>query len=207
MFRAILSVCLLATVLSAFSQTMSIDYINIPDSVDSISVVSDLSTVVKENNKVLLTWKVRDSVVPEFFSVERCVNGKDFDIIAVIRLSKTNLKYEYVDESPVKGKSIYRIRCAWKEGTQLYSMPVTVQLTGDATFKFYPNPVDNILIIRSEAPLDVQLLDASGKTRIVLNQVQGLQTINVSTLEKGIYLLRATNKRTNVISQDKLIKN
>ena len=207
MFRAILSVCLLVTVLSAFSQTMSIDYFNAPDSVDSISIVSDLTSIVKENNRVMLSWKVKDSIVPEFFSVERCVNGKDFDIIAVIRLSKSNFKYEYVDESPVKGKSIYRIRCAWKEGAQLYSLPVTVQLTGDASFKFYPNPVDNILIIRSEAPLDVQILDASGKTRILLNQVQGLQTINVSTLEKGIYLLRVTNKRTNVISQDKLIKN
>lgn len=207
MFRAILTVCLLVTVLSAFSQTASIEYFNTPVSVDSVSVVSELATIVKDNNRVLLNWKVNDSIVPEYFSVERSVNGKDFDVIAIIKLSAANLKYEYIDENPVRGRSIYRIRCTWKEGGQVYSAPVAVQLTGAATFKFYPNPVDNILIIRSEAPLDVQITDASGKTRIALNKVQGLQTINVSTLEKGIYLLRVTNKLSNVISQDKLIKN
>lgn len=207
MFRAILAVCLLLTVLSAFTQTASIDYFNTPVSVDSIAIVSGLSTMVKENNRVMLTWKVNDSVDPEFFSVERSVNGKDFDVIAIIRLSATNLRFEYIDENPVKGRSFYRIRCAWKEGGHAFSAPVSMQLTGEATFKFYPNPVDNILIIRSEAALDVQITDASGKTRMLFNKVQGLQTFNVSTLEKGIYLLRVTNKLTNVISQDKLIKN
>ena len=207
MFRAILAVCLLVTVLSAFSQTVSIDYFNTPVSFDSVAIVSGLSTMVKENNRVMLSWKVNDSVDPEFFSVERSVNGKDFDVIAIIRLSPANLRFEYIDESPVKGRSFYRIRCAWKEGGHVFSAPVAIQLTGEASFKFYPNPVDNILIIRSEAPLDVQITDASGKTRMMFNKVQGLQTFNVSTLEKGIYLLRVTNKLTNVISQDKLIKN
>jgi hypothetical protein len=78
---------------------------------------------------------------------------------------------------------------------------------GVTAFKFYPNPVDNILIIRSEDALDVQILDATGKPKISLNQIQGLQTINVSTLEKGIYLLRVTNKKTTLVTQEKLIKN
>jgi hypothetical protein len=207
MFRAILSVCLVLAVLSAFSQTESIEYISTPVSVDSVSVVSDLSTNIKDNNRVILSWKVNDSIIPEFFSVERSVNGKDFDIIAIIKISRSVQKFEYTDESPVKGRSIYRIRCAWKEGAQVYSAPVTVQLTGEASFKFYPNPVDNILIIRSDAPLEVQISDASGKTRFVFSKVHGLQTFNVSTLEKGIYLMRVTNRLTNVISQDKLIKN
>ena len=207
MFRAILSVCLLVTVLSAFSQTMSIDNFNAPDSVDSISIVSDFTSIVKDNNRVLLSWRVNDAVASEFFSVERSLNGKDFEIIAVIRLSKSNPKYEYTDESPANGKSVYRIRCGSKQGAQLYSSPVTVQIVGPAAFKFYPNPVDNILIIRSEDPLEVQKLDASGNSKIALSKVQGLQTINVTTLEKGIYLLRVTNKLTNLVSQEKLIKN
>lgn len=123
MSRAILSVCLLVAVLSAFSQTTGIDYINTPVSVDSVSIVSELATIVKDNNRVLLTWKVNDSIIPEFFSVERSVNGKDFDIIAIIKISRLNFKYEYSDESPVKGRSIYRIRCAWKEGYRYIPRP------------------------------------------------------------------------------------
>ena len=207
MFRAIILVCLQATAYAAFTQAASIDLFSAPVSVDSTGIISELSSVVKENNRVMLTWKVNDTTLPEFFTVERSMNGKDFDVVAVVRLSGLNKKFEYTDDSPLKGRSIYRVMCAWKEGAQFYSSPVAVQLIGDASFKFYPNPVDNILIIRSDAPLDIQISDATGKTRLVINRVQGLQTVNVSTLEKGIYLLRVTNKASNVISQDKLIKN
>ena len=85
--------------------------------------------------------------------------------------------------------------------------PLDVQIAGDISFKFYPNPVDNILIIRSENPLDIQIIDATGKTRLSQANLQGLQTINVSTLEKGIYILRVNNRLANTIVQERLVKN
>ena len=82
-----------------------------------------------------------------------------------------------------------------------------MQIAGDISFKFYPNPVDNILIIRSENILDVQIIDAGGKLRISQANVQGLQTINVSSLETGVYVLRLHNRSANTIVQDRLLKN
>ena len=78
---------------------------------------------------------------------------------------------------------------------------------GYVAFKFYPNPVDHVLIIRSDAPLDVMISDANGRLRISETRVQGLHTINVSSLEKGVYLLRIVNKLTNMLTQEKLMKN
>ena len=80
-------------------------------------------------------------------------------------------------------------------------------IVGDISFRFYPNPVDNILIVRSEGALDVQVLDAAGKVRVSQSRLQGIQTINVSTLEKGIYYLRINNRSTGVVTQEKLLKN
>ena len=84
---------------------------------------------------------------------------------------------------------------------------VSVAVAGYIDCKFYPNPVDHILIVRSDTPIDVTISDANGKVRVTENRVRGLHTINVSSLEKGIYLIRFSNKLINVISQEKLIKN
>jgi hypothetical protein len=56
-------------------------------------------------------------------------------------------------------------------------------------------------------PIDVQITDGTGKLRITQPKVQGLATINVSSLEKGIYLIRFSNKLTGVMYQEKLLKN
>lgn len=174
---------------------------------DTTNLINEFVSIVRENNRVQLTWKVADTLISPFFSLERSSNGMDFEVVAVVKLAILNNQYEWLDESPSKGRNLYRVRYTGKNGDLFYSTAVSVQIDGQPIYKFYPNPVDNILIIRSDAPIDVQITDATGKIRISQSRVNGLQTINVSTLEKGIYLLRVTNKLNNGISQEKLIKN
>lgn len=207
MFKAIFVICIQLAACVVTGQTFSFDFERAPLLADSFYLISDLKLAIKENNRVHLNWKITDNSIPEYFNVERSTNGKDFEKVAVVRLLPSDKLYEYIDESPVKGRCIYRVSCAWKDGHQVYSRAVTIQMGGENSFKFYPNPVDNILIIRSDALLDIQITDATGKLRISQNKLQGLQTMNVSNLEKGIYLLRVTNKITNVVLQEKLIKN
>lgn len=209
MLRAIFLLCLPFASFIALSQSIQEGLVaDSSPSADSLHLITDFVSVVRDNNRVQLTWKVADTlVVSPFFSVERSPNGKDFEMVAVVKLSILNNQYEWLDESPSKGRNVYRVRYTSKKGDLFYSSIVSVQIDGQAFYKFYPNPVDNILIIRSDAPIDVQITDATGKLRINQSRVTGLQTINVSTLEKGVYLLRITNKLNNSISQDKLIKN
>jgi type IX secretion system substrate protein len=174
---------------------------------DSSYYITDLVHTIRENSKVVLNWRLSDSSVTDFFSIERSCNSKDYEVVAVMKLGELSKWFEWIDESPAKGKNIYRIKCASKDNRQIYSKSLAVQIAGDISFKFYPNPVDNILIIRSENPLDVQIIDATGKMRLTHANVQGLHTINVSSLEKGVYVLRLHNRLANTIVQDRLIKN
>ena len=169
--------------------------------------ITDLVHIIKENSRVVLNWRLSDSSLTDFFSIERSCNSKEFEVVAVIKLTQISKWFEWVDESPAKGKNVYRIRCSAKDNRQYYSKTLDVQIAGDISFKFYPNPVDNILIIRSENPLDIQIIDAAGKTRLSQANLQGLQTINVSALEKGIYILRLNNRLANTIVQERLVKN
>ena len=174
---------------------------------DSALYITDLVSVIKENSKVLLNWRIVNKTAPEFVAVERSCSGRDFEMIALLKQSSNGSWYEWVDDAPAKGRNLYRVRFAGKEGAVQYSKTIPAIIAGDISFRFYPNPVDNILIIRSENLLDIQILDGNGKVRIAQNRLQGLQTLNVSALEKGMYVLRISNLTTGLTSQERLLKN
>lgn len=172
---------------------------------DSKNLVTDFNYTLKGSEKVQLQWKVSNNELIDFFSIERSSNGKDFQMIEVLKLLPGS-RFEFMDDSPFPGRSFYRIRTS-VNGRPVYSITLIVYMGADTPFKFYPNPADNILIVRSDIPLDVQIADGSGEIRISRVRVQGLQTINISALEKGIYMIRFTNKVSNAVSIEKLFKN
>ncbi|MCS3798146.1 T9SS type A sorting domain-containing protein [Niastella sp. OAS944] len=181
---------------------------DIADTTDTTSYVTDLTLSIFENARVILGWKQPEDTSLAFAVIERSTGGRNFEVVAVIKKSDIKSLNEWIDDAPPKGRSMYRVKFSGKENQQAaYSKPAEATIMGDISFRFYPNPVDNILIIRSESQLDIQVIDAVGKQRIAINNLQGLQTLNVTSLEKGIYFLRINNHNTGLITQEKLIKN
>ncbi|MFM9910217.1 MAG: T9SS type A sorting domain-containing protein [Chitinophagaceae bacterium] len=178
----------------------------IPVFYDSTIGNPELKLTVRDNSKVILSWKAPTTVF-EFFSVERSCNGKEFETIGVLKQLSGHSKIEWIDEQPARGKNQYRIRFSRLNGTFLYSGTITTQVGGTVSFRFYPNPADNVLIIRSEQTIDLLIVDGNGKFRISQNQFSGLKMLNISSLEKGIYILHIYNKQSNLHFQEKLVKN
>jgi len=183
----------------------------LPDTVryiitDSNSIADELDAIVRDNTRIIISWKITGNS-GDFFVIERSSNNKEYETIAAIKQIKGAVKMEWTDDQPGKGKNLYRIRCTMADGSMRYTGSVSVNVGGNIAFRFYPNPADNVLIIRSEQPIDFAILDGNGKLRISQNQVSGIQLINVSTLEKGVYILRIVNRQSNSIFQDKLVKN
>lgn len=210
MFRILLYICMSILPLIAYNQSVPLEGAPPSDVVieDPNKVISNLLPLISDNNsKLSLSWSVAGDSLPKFFTIERSDNGKPFEVIAVLNNLDKKPTYQWTDDAPKKGRSFYRIKYSFNEGPNRYSATVNAALVGYIDYKFYPNPVDHILIVRADHPIDVQIADANGKVRITETRVHGLYTINVSSLEKGIYLIRFSNKLTNVISQEKLIKN
>jgi len=197
--------CLLVYVCAAQEATVPPSANPLPG--DTASFITDLSVNIFENAKVILNWKQPEDTSLTFATVERSSGGRDFEVVAVLKQSEIKPDNEWIDDAPAKGRSMYRVRFSGKSGPPVFSKAAEALIAGDISFRFYPNPVDNILIIRSEALLDVQVIDATGKQRVSINNLQGLQTINVTALEKGIYFLRINNHTTGLITQEKLLKN
>ena len=207
MFRILLSIYVSFLALASYSQS-PVDWQSPSDVVleDPNRVINDLTSRISENSKIILSWIVKGSL-PDFFAIERSDNGKSFEVLSVLSNLSPQKIFQWTDDDPRKGRSFYRIRYSFTNGDSLYSKTLPVMIAGYTAFKFYPNPVDHVLIIRTDAPLDVMISDANGRLRISETRVKGLHTINVASLEKGVYLMRVINKLTNVMSQEKLVKN
>ena len=207
MFKILLSIYVSFLAFASYSQSPS-DWPGPSDVAleDPNRIISELSSRLTENSKIILSWIV-NGALPDFFAIERSDNGKSYEVVTVLNNLTPQKIFQWTDDVPRKGRSLYRIRYAFKHGDSLYSKTIPVSIAGYVAFKFYPNPVDHVLIIRTEAPLDVMITDANGRLRIAEDRVQGLHTINVSSLEKGVYLIRFVNKLTNIMSQEKLMKN
>lgn len=183
------------------------------DTVDSVnasllttSPFVNFQTFTKENKKITIQWEVRFDTA-DYFTVERSADGKTYEAIGILKASDSNVKYEFSDEFPSRGQAFYRVRFTSKSGKDIYSEPVTILLPGSSFFRLYPNPADNILIVRVESPFEVQIVDAFGKPRITKSLAAGPQVLDVSFLEKGVYVIRVTDKNTGRLQFDKFYKN
>ena len=166
-----------------------------------------LTTSIKDRNKILISWPKLDSIEVDYYSLERKTNESLFEVVGVIRRDSSLTTYNFLDEGASVGRHFYRVSVVTSAGQKLLLAGSQVILSGATDIKFYPNPVDNVLIIRSSYPLDVVILDAKGMIKVPMFKVNGLTTLPVSHLEKGIYYIRFQNKLTGLVSQERLVKN
>ncbi len=207
MLKALLFACVCLLSIRGFAQSQEPEQAaTSQDVADTTHTINEVSCSSTDNSNITLTWSIKNRM-PPFFVIERSEDGKSFETVAVLNNQQAKSIYQWTDEAPRKGRSFYRLRYSFEENRPQYSQTASYYLAGSLAAKFYPNPVDGVLIVRSETPVDVQIADNNGRIRITESRVQGLRTINVSSLEKGIYLIRFSNKLTNVISQEKLVKN
>ena len=169
--------------------------------------IKHITATVKNRNKVILQWNLDNPSGAGFATIERSRNGVDFEAIGVLKTGNNIIRQEFEDEMPSNGINYYRIKFSPTEGRSKISPVVNASVAGDLSCKFYPNPVDKLLIVRSESPVDIQLTDAYGKTRIIQKSSGGLQLVDVSLLEKGLYIITITQKESNTTMTEKLMKN
>ncbi len=180
----------------------------VPTVKDSSSPIINLMLKpdIKNKNKVLLEWTAKGVPINGFFIIERSSDEKIYEVIGVIKALAAGNSFEYADERP-RGKNYYRVRMELPDNRIVYSPALSADFAGVANCKFYPNPVDKLLIVRTDISVELQISDGSGKTRINQQLLPGLQLVNVSLLEKGIYVIILKEKDSNRLITDKLIKN
>jgi hypothetical protein len=165
-------------------------------------------TVTPQNGQALLRWSAPPVKSEDFFIIEKSMDALHFEILSA-RDASVGLDsvYSMVDNAVGSGIIYYRIRISGKDGQEHFSKTVNMCAAPSADFRFYPNPVDKLLIIRSSHPLSVQVMDGSGVIRFAQEVEAGMHIVNVSALQKGNYILKAMDKANNTVVSEQLVKN
>jgi hypothetical protein len=205
-----LQLWLLAAFLSctAFGQSANDHFSQINITSPESNITFSLFKVTPLNGKAVLKWTVSSIKTGDFFIVEKSVDAIHFDVITAMEaIGDRDSVFTVTDNAVGDGAVSYRIRITGKDGRELCSKTVSLNTVSDASFKFYPNPVDKLLIVRSSHAMNIQVTDANGEIKFIQDVDPGMQIVNVSVLQKGNYVLKATDKATNTSISEQLVKN
>ncbi len=150
---------------------------------------------------VQLEWQTVSEKNNDFFTVERADHHLDFKPIATIDgagNSTQPLFYTAKDTAFSSQTTYYRLKQTDYDGQFSYSAIIAVN-TGKLVEElvFYPNPANteiNVLNFKDES-LHVRILTQTGAIILETNIDVGLNTIDVSGFQQGLYLVETTRGR------------
>lgn len=178
---------------------------------DRLPIVLVSFEVQITESTVELEWVTASEENNDFYTIERSTNGQNFIPIEIVEgagNSEQLITYRFTDNSPLSGRSFYRLKQTDFNGQFEYSEIRSVFFEGKESgfdFVVYPNPVTSgqewRLRFTEGKPTDflqVLILDASGKSsKTDYVRTENELVINSRNLRKGIYLIHVSdgNKR------------
>ena len=148
-------------------------------------------------SSVLLNWTTANEQNADYFAIER---SADQDIwteqgrVQAAGNSREIQNYDFEDSSPLRGSAYYRLRQLDIDGSFHYSKTVEAYMDLIPTL-IYPNPFQEefYLEVADGQKLYVKFIDLQGKVMIETTIQGGLNTLNVSNLPAGVYILHMSD--------------
>jgi hypothetical protein len=158
-------------------------------------------------NGVRLDWVTSTEINNDYFTLERSETGEIFEEIGRVQgagNSGEQRNYHFTDESPISGRSYYRLKQTDYDGKFSYSEIRTVRFEMEEVSqleieKVWPNPFDErfdvTYILPEDGEVKMILSNSSGKAvqTSIHRGVKGINTIGFSSgamLQSGNYILQ-----------------
>ncbi len=103
--------------------------------------------------EVELNWITGSEINNDYFTIERSKDVLVWDEIKNVNgagNSNQTLNYFEIDVEPLNGISYYRLKQTDFDGLYSYSEIISVNFDYQSNLTFYPNPTENILIIKGD---------------------------------------------------------
>ncbi len=149
-----------------------------------------------------LKWEAANEVNSKNFIIERSFDGRAFTAIAAQNANAAG-NYFYTDAaSNIQAQAIsyYRLKMVDNNGRYTYSNVIRLTITPGSGISVYPNPVTDkaTLYIPGRMLLNVtiKLCDLNGKLIKTFTAKQNFETIDMSGLPAGVYLLQTSTGET-----------
>jgi len=171
---------------------------------------------IEGKDVVVLNWVTQTELNNDFFTIERSINGRDFEEVARLAgagTSSDKSRYYAIDENPNKGVSYYRLKQTDFNGDFKYFDIVAVTIANLKDVKLFPNPVQSELNLsfnleNSNTETVIKIYDVVGglvyqanqKTEKGFNEI----AIDMNNLSLGMYFITLEND--GELQKIKLIK-
>ncbi len=164
----------------------------------------DFSGEIYDENSNVLKWATLTEINNDYFTLERSTDAINFETIAIISgsgNSSTIMNYNFIDILPKEQilTYYYRLKQTDFNGKSEYFDIVAISRKKDNTLSAFV--YNKQLTIQSEEPYIIEILDLTG--RIVYNNKSQENNIDLSFLNKGIYIYRI--ELSNTVFSDKII--
>lgn len=155
-----------------------------------------------------LFWNVENEINFKEYIVERSTDGINYETIDNIE-ARNSKSYEFKVGKLNEGNNYFRLKMVDTDGKYEYSN-VEVLKARNIKFNFniLPNPVSNNLNFNwaEEGMYRFQLIGIDGKQFKMGAVLKGMNTIDVSNLNKGTYVLDIMNTKGEIIAAKKVFK-
>jgi trimeric autotransporter adhesin len=170
------------------------------------------------NEDVLLNWSTASEKNNRGFSIEKAEQGSStWSVIGFINgkgNSNTVNTYSFIDGGAFAQSEVvyYRIKQTDNNGTASYSQIITLRSSkaiNEAQVRVYPNPARDNIYVDLNAGLtntSIEVLDSYGKLVARENVNGATNSVELSTLPPGVYLLRLM-QHGQVLYVSKFMKN
>jgi uncharacterized delta-60 repeat protein len=169
----------------------------------------------KQTSKVVLQWQTTSEEGVKQFVIERSSDGKTFTAIGQVAAAGTSSlthNYSFADPSPFQSSiNYYRLLMQDADGNAKYSKILNVKFDGliSTNLLVYPSPTRDLLQIQlpngMKGAISLQIIDMNGRVLKINNLASDGNALNtsmdVSSLSRGIYILKAQVGSTAVISR------
>lgn len=160
----------------------------------------------------LLKWNTLSELNTDYFRIEKSNNGIDFEFLGKVKAngnSSSTIDYSFIDDQLNARTTYYKLYQVDLNGQQTHMG--TIEISSTIEVNVFPNP--------AHESFTVQLPEISKNTTIDIVSVSGQVVksnfyshygqeflFDVSTLEKGLYVLLVKNQHGTVVFQTPLMK-
>lgn len=165
----------------------------------------------KQDKNILLEWATASEINSDYFELQRSADGASFTTslgkLTAAGNSISIKNYSVLDAQPLGNWNYYRVKQVDKDGKTAYSNIAAINFEkAAALIVIYPNPAKDKLTIEYTSTkignVQLQVLDSKGSLVLsnTVNMIVGRNTnnMNISTLSKGVYMLRSMDTDGNV---------
>ncbi|MFK8044897.1 MAG: T9SS type A sorting domain-containing protein [Crocinitomicaceae bacterium] len=168
-----------------------------------------------EAEEVLLQWETKSELNNDFFVIEKSVDGENWQFLAKIEgagnSSDVN-SYQTFDRVPMFGVNYYRLSQIDFDGALSIKglESVFIENKNNNVFTVFPNPSKGIVFVESSSGDNIKSIRIQNMMgqEIAANTywVNGMTEINMSSFEKGVYLINIVGDKGSVEKQKVVLK-